>query len=36
MLPMVVTPPAMAAADPLEKSSTQAGMPGSGGTGEVR
>jgi hypothetical protein len=28
MFPTVVTPPAMAARDPLEKSSTQAGVPG--------
>src|SRR6266702_4490313 len=36
MLPIVVTPPAMAAADPLPKSSTQAGSPGSAGGGEDR
>ena len=31
-----VTPPAMAAAEPLQKSSTQVGWPGSGGRGELR
>ena len=36
MLPIVVTPPAIAAADPLAKSSAQAGAPGSGGSGEDR
>ena len=36
MLPIVVTPPAMAAAEPLAKSSTQAGTPGCGGSGEER
>jgi hypothetical protein len=33
MLPIVVTPPAMAAEEPLEKSSTQVGWPGSGAAG---
>src|SRR5215469_12870657 len=36
MLPIVVTPPAMAAAEPLAKSSTQAGSPGGGRSGDDR
>src|SRR5215469_11895613 len=36
MLPIVVTPPAMAAAEPLAKSSAQAGAPGAGRSGDDR
>ena len=36
MLPTVVTPPAMAASEPVQKSSTQPGLPGSAATWAMR